>query len=243
MILLKIMSLTIMLTFVAFFFHKYLPKKFCSDRTKFINIISEFLLQFFGYCVFPIFILMVYPFYILCCNYNIFDGLQTILLKYDVILNIKNSIYILIFFFLSLPFLIWGLRFKKLKQEYPLWKNFCNASILQKTLYEIVYLIYYINWELFFRGILLLLLVQSTESMTSNAFQMFLIFNTLQSIFAGLFHYDKPLPEFILSFPTSFIFGYIAYGFNSILPCIIIHYLIGVTFDILVTYIKPKNAV
>ncbi len=60
--------------------------------------------------------------------------------------------------------------------------------------------------------------------------------NLLQAIVAGIFHFDKPAPEFILSFPANFIFGYIAFTFNSITPCIIIHYLIGITFDLLVTY-------
>lgn len=230
---------------IAFIFHKYLPKKICRDRKELSNVLIEFLFQTFGYTILPFFIIY---------NINHFyspqncpqNSLYTFLLltikpmvNYLNIFTLKNIILIIALYTLSIPFLISGLRFENLRKEYPLWRNFYKTTSLKKILYIFVYLIYYINWEFLFRGVFLLLLLQSTNPYQTH--HIFFIFNIIQSIFAGLFHYDKPLPEFILSFPTNFIFGYIAYGFNSIVPCIIIHYLIGVTFDLLVTYVKVKK--
>jgi hypothetical protein len=236
-------------TVIAFALHKILPKLIFKNRAKFSHIFGEFLFQAIGYIFIPfisIFLMgghcgpIEYVFWTVAKN-NI-----------EEIFTIKKIIYIFILCVISMPFLVIGLKFPKLKDEYPLWRGFSNASFISKILYELFYLFYYISWEFFFRGIWLLFILYYLNHSECTVepppiiyckfsdIATFYLLNTLQAIIAGLFHYDKPRIEFILSFPVNFIFGYLAFKWQSILPCIIIHYFIGVTFDFLVSYVKPK---
>ncbi len=215
---------------ISFFIHKVLQKVFLRNRHKLANILCEFLLQTIGYIIFPIILTKMTIYEI----FKIFD--------FKSIAPTKNILFTIGLFSISIPFLFLGSKFQALKNEYPLWRGFINATIFKKILYVIIYLLYYINYEFLFRGISILLFVKiRTHLIPTPEFPIFLQLNILQSIVAGIFHYDKPLPELILAFPVSFIFGYLAYSFNSIIPCIIIHYLIAITFDFLVTYLHLKK--
>lgn len=243
-----VMIMDFVFVMFAFIFHKYLPKKFL-DRRKISDVIREFLWQSIGYVVIPFFIVVFFhcTIYEICNRYSscgkceefdFLSVLHTYLVDIAWAKSVKSWIVIVTMCLISVPFLIFGLRFKKLKEEYPLWKNFVNSPMKYKIAYEVIYLLYYINWEYFFRGVLLLFVLSEGGC---KVFPEFVIYNIFQTIFAGLFHYDKPLQEFILSFPVNFLFGCIAFAYNSIVPCIIIHYFIGVTFDLLVSHIKQKS--
>ncbi|MFN7181266.1 MAG: CPBP family intramembrane glutamic endopeptidase [Planctomycetota bacterium] len=211
-----------------FLLHKILPKILFKDRAKLFNIIMEFFLQTISYTILPLVLIG-------------FKDLQSIF-SIEQIFEFNTAKVMIILYLITLPFLCIGVRIRKLQEEYPLWKGFKTSKLQMKISYIFLYLLYYINWEFYFRGILILYMLNNYPGeFSGNKDYNFTILNFVQSILAGLFHYDKPLPEFIVSFPANFIFGYIAYQYRSIIPCIIIHYLIGVTFDLLATYARGKN--
>lgn len=230
----------------AFVFHKYISKKLFPDRKKLSNVILEFVLQTIGYVVIPSILIIVFQPYLikicgkLCENskFPFTSLLSMYLLDFGWIWNSNLWLIIGGFYIISLPFLAVGLKFKKLNEEYPLWKDFHLSPLKCKIKYEIIYLLYYINWEFFFRGVLLLFVLTGSGC---KQLPEFIIYNTFQTIFAGLFHYDKPLPEFLLAFPANFIFGVIAFISGSIVPSILIHYFIGLTFDVWVSNRKTRK--
>jgi membrane protease YdiL (CAAX protease family) len=83
--------------------------------------------------------------------------------------------------------------------------------------------LYYFAWEFLFRGYMLFGL---ERSIGKNA-----IF--VQIIPFVLLHLDKPFLETLACVPGGFVFGYVAYGTRSFLPCFVIHlgmYMMMVSF-------------
>jgi membrane protease YdiL (CAAX protease family) len=95
------------------------------------------------------------------------------------------------------------------------------------VLKNIIFLpIYYLGEEFLFRGFLFLGLSENMSWKRS------MVFNGI--IFASL-HVMKPFPEILIAFIAAFMFCYLTYKTKSFLPSAVIHFIFGVTLNI-VTY-------
>jgi len=101
-------------------------------------------------------------------------------------------------------------------------------NIKSFLIYAAAFFIYYLAFEFFFRGFLLLGLEQSFGSINSLL---------IQTIPCCLIHLGKPFIEVLASIPASLIFGYVVLKTRSLWSVIIIHWLIGL---LLVLFIGLK---
>ena len=109
----------------------------------------------------------------------------------------------------------------QLRAEYPL-TPLATVNWQLFMLWELTYLIYYIAWEGYFRGILL--------------FGLRGRIGDLGAIFYGtalscLVHIGKPTGELMASLPAGFIFGALALRAGSMWPVLILHWALGAATD------------
>lgn len=84
------------------------------------------------------------------------------------------------------------------------------------------YLLYYIGFEYFFRGFMLLGLEDRIGARTANA---------LQAGIVTLAHLGKPPIELLAAYPASLIFGWMTLRSRSIWPAVAVHWAVGVALD------------
>jgi membrane protease YdiL (CAAX protease family) len=90
---------------------------------------------------------------------------------------------------------------------------------------------YYLPWELFFRGYLLLLPLPIMEKGLPLWIAVF-----AQAIPSAFLHIGHPASEMIAALPAGIVFGYFAYASRSIIPPLVLHALIGVSTDLFIIY-------
>jgi len=110
------------------------------------------------------------------------------------------------------------------RAEYPLFGGAGQTLALFVT-YELLYGVYYIGWEFFFRGFMLFGLRDAVGA--ANAI-------LIQTIPSTLLHIGKPDGEIFAAILAGIAFGIIALRTKSILYVFVIHWLIGVTLDFLI---------
>jgi membrane protease YdiL (CAAX protease family) len=103
---------------------------------------------------------------------------------------------------------------------------------------------YYLPWEFFFRGFLLIPFVEAIETLkaaaspsdgaraSQPAYSMalgFAIFS--QTIASTMLHFGHPITELITAIPAGIVFGWLAYRSRSIVPGLILHALVGFGTD------------
>lgn len=86
-----------------------------------------------------------------------------------------------------------------------------------------LFLVYYLAFELFFRGFLLRLF-EPVWGLRAAIW--------LQAVCATLVHLGKPLPETIFVLPASLVLGLIAVRTRSLLWPVLLHFAIGMTTDV-----------
>lgn len=107
-----------------------------------------------------------------------------------------------------------------LAAEYPLgpvtrdWGSFLPHAL--------GYLVYYVGFEFFFRGYLLLGLQERLGARRANL---------LQSVLAVIIHAGKPISEVAAAFPGSLVFGWLTLRTRSIWYSVALHWLVGVSLD------------
>ncbi|MCH8936810.1 MAG: CPBP family intramembrane metalloprotease [Gemmatimonadetes bacterium] len=84
------------------------------------------------------------------------------------------------------------------------------------------YLVYYVGFEFFFRGFLLLGLQERLGARRANL---------LQSVLAVIIHAGKPISEVAGAFPGSLVFGWLTLRTGSIWYSVALHWLVGVSLD------------
>ena len=84
------------------------------------------------------------------------------------------------------------------------------------------YLVYYVGFEFFFRGFLLLGLQERLGARRANL---------LQSLLAVIIHAGKPISEVAGAFPGSLVFGWLTLRTGSIWYSVALHWLVGVSLD------------
>ncbi len=130
--------------------------------------------------------------------------------------------YVVIFYFLMLPFILYVSTQHSFKINYPEYKK-ALLSIRIFIIYEIINFFTYLSTEVFFRGVLVIGLAR---------------FFGFKSIFISTFpyvliHFGKPIPEIYGSLIAGIVLGYIAYKEKTILPTTILHFSVAFTLELI----------
>ncbi len=96
---------------------------------------------------------------------------------------------------------------------------------------EASYGMYMFCWEFFFRGYLLNGLYRSI------GWSAVLV----QAAAFGLLHHGKPASEVVASFGAGIVLGIIALNAKSFVPCFVLHWAAGLSFDVLVIAARPHS--
>jgi membrane protease YdiL (CAAX protease family) len=105
--------------------------------------------------------------------------------------------------------------------EYPLYKE-AGRSILLFATHAIVYLFFYIGWEIFFRGF-----------MQFGLTPRFGIWGAIlvQTALSCVAHIGKPDSEIYSSILGALVWGVLVYRSKSIWPAVATHWLLGISLD------------
>jgi len=137
--------------------------------------------------------------------------------------NFKSWIkYVIIFYLLMLPFIIYASTQESFKINYPEYKK-ALLSLNIFTIYELINFFTYLSTEVFFRGVLVIGLSR---------------FFGIKSIFISTFpyvlvHFGKPVPEIYGSLIAGIVLGYIAHREKSILPTTLLHFSVAFTLELI----------
>jgi len=110
--------------------------------------------------------------------------------------------------------------------EYPLNKS-AGESTFSFLSHAIAYLFYYIGWEIFFRGFMQFGLREKLGDWFSIL---------VQTLASCLVHIGKPDGEIYGSIIAGIVWGIVAFRAQSILPIILIHWLVGVSLDFFISF-------
>jgi membrane protease YdiL (CAAX protease family) len=109
----------------------------------------------------------------------------------------------------------------EMKAEYPMFRGAMNSASLF-ALWALLYLLFYIPWEFFFRGFMLFGF--SKDVALTRAI-------LIQTMASTLLHIGKPAPETFAAIIAGVAFGLIAWRTRSILAPVALHWGIGVLND------------
>jgi len=110
--------------------------------------------------------------------------------------------------------------------EYPLYRGLLTEQN-SLSIYFIIYGLYYLGWETFFRGFMLFGLL---DDYGKNASIL------IQTIPSCLMHIGKPDAEIFASILAGIVFGWVVLRCRSIWPIFICHWGLGVFLDIFIIY-------
>lgn len=129
-----------------------------------------------------------------------------------------------VFFFYAifLIILIIAFKFTNLKTVYPLYRKAAHG-MSYFFFYQLIQLWYMLGWEFFFRGFMLFGLERTFGRMSV----------VIQAMPFALWHFKKPKIEAYGAIFAGIFLGIIGLRARSFLPCVLLHYLIIVTADIL----------
>jgi len=110
--------------------------------------------------------------------------------------------------------------------EYPLYKG-AGDSLPMFALHAVAYLIFYIGWEIFFRGF-----------MQTGLAERFGIWGAImvQVALSCIVHIGKPDSEIYSSILGGLVWGIMVYRSKSIYPSIITHWMLGVSLDYFICF-------
>jgi membrane protease YdiL (CAAX protease family) len=117
-------------------------------------------------------------------------------------------------------------RTEPFRLEYPLFKG-ASSSPWIFSAYAFSTLIFYLGWEFFFRGYM-----QFGLQKTFGGWNAILV----QTLASCLLHIGKPIAEIYGSILGGIAWGIMARRGNSLLFVILLHWLLGVTLDIFISY-------
>lgn len=111
-------------------------------------------------------------------------------------------------------------------REYPFYKG-ASSSLWMFAVYSLSYLVFYLGWEFFFRGYMQF----GLEGVFGGWNAIF-----IQTLASCLLHTGKPLGEIYGSILAGIIWGVIAWRAHSLLVVILLHWLMGVSLDVFISY-------
>ena len=145
-------------------------------------------------------------------------------------LSFGNTKQTLVFSAIGLPVIIIMAYFTAqnpaFRAEYPLFRGLLDNHHLGLG-YWLMYALYYIGWEFFFRGFMLFGLKNKFGETSSIL---------IQTIPSCLVHIGKPDAEIFSSIFAGIIFGYVALRCRSLWPVFIWHLALGVVLDIFIVF-------
>jgi membrane protease YdiL (CAAX protease family) len=110
------------------------------------------------------------------------------------------------------------------RAEYPLNRNLLTSNMGVSS-YVLIYGVYYIGWELFFRGFMLFGLKDSLGEINSIL---------IQTIPSCLMHIGKPDAEIFSSIFAGLVFGWVVLKCRSIWPVFFGHWALGACLDLFI---------
>jgi membrane protease YdiL (CAAX protease family) len=110
--------------------------------------------------------------------------------------------------------------------EYPLYKG-AGASWQMFVLHSVGYLLFYIGWETFFRG-----LMQHALSPRFGVWGAILV----QTAISCIVHIGKPTAEIYGAIFGALVWGILVYRSRSILPAILTHWMLGLSLDFFICF-------
>ena len=109
--------------------------------------------------------------------------------------------------------------------DYGLWIALPHVGVY--------FLFYYVSWEIFFRGILILPLIgELEEPHSSRPSGSVIAIAGLQALPSALLHFGHPISEIIGAIFFGVCAGYFVVKTKSILPSLIFHASVGITLDL-----------
>jgi membrane protease YdiL (CAAX protease family) len=141
--------------------------------------------------------------------------------------NYKESI---IFALIGIPVMILlayiSAKNPAFRAEYPLYRGLLeNQSGIGH--YWLIYGLYYIGWEFFFRGFMLF----GLKNKFGKTYSIL-----IQTIPSCLIHIGKPDAEIFSSIVAGIVFGWVAFRCRSLWPVFIWHWCLGVALDYFIIY-------
>lgn len=112
--------------------------------------------------------------------------------------------------------------------EYPLFKGACSSPSMFMS-HALSYLFFYIGWEIYFRGFMQFGLRQSLGDWQSIL---------VQTALSCIVHIGKPSGEIYSSIIGALVWGILAFRTRSLLFIILIHWLLGVSLDFFICYMR-----
>jgi membrane protease YdiL (CAAX protease family) len=110
--------------------------------------------------------------------------------------------------------------------EYPLYKG-AGASWQMFTLHSVGYLLFYVGWEIFFRG-----LMQHGLTLRFGAWGAVLV----QTAISCIVHIGKPTGEIYGAVIGAIVWGLLVIRSRSIIPAILTHWILGLSLDFFICF-------
>ena len=152
---------------------------------------------------------------------------------------LSKKIFLFIILF-AVPFGFIGAYLPGLYSYYPysrtLLSIIAGRSFGLFFLHVFLYLaLYYLPWELFFRGFLIFPLISLFDSgqvdRDGRQVANLSIIISFQAVLSTLLHFGHPLSETLSALPFGLFLGYLALKTGSILPGLLIHSVFGIALD------------
>jgi membrane protease YdiL (CAAX protease family) len=133
---------------------------------------------------------------------------------------------LILFPLIALVMILPSSRMPQFRAENPLFA-LAGKAFSMVLLYELMYGLYYISWEFFFRGYLLFGLKDIFGEWNA------ILIQTLPSV---LMHIGKPDGEILASIAAGILFGKLALRGKSIYYVFLLHWFIGMAMDLFILY-------
>lgn len=132
-------------------------------------------------------------------------------------------------------------RDPQLASYYPYSKTLTQMARTDSPLYFLIHalsyiFLYYVPWEIFFRGFLILPFLSTDGSDESNLSPRNLMVASFQVIPSAIIHFGHPISETLGAVPFGFLCGWLTVRYRSIIPGLILHIITGVTMDFFITF-------
>jgi membrane protease YdiL (CAAX protease family) len=129
---------------------------------------------------------------------------------------------VVVFYLLFLIILVIAFKFTNLKNVYPLYRR-STQGLRYFLFFQLIQLWYMLGWEFFFRGFMLFGLERKFGRMAI----------LVQAVPFAIVHFKKPQLEAYGSIFAGIFLGLIGLRARSFLPCVLLHYMILLTADLL----------
>ena len=132
-----------------------------------------------------------------------------------------------------------GAQFAPLKNFYPLSRRLIDFASEYGSWTTIVHIaayvcLFYLPWELFFRGILILPLIGTNQNSGSPPASSYMVIAGMQALPSALLHIGHPLTETIGSVFFGLAAAYFVVRTKSVFPSLCFHAAVGVALDVVI---------